>query len=65
MDNNGYLILLGSLMVLIFGGTFTLRFFNTGELLIGQMVVLIVGIILLAASIIWRKSNKQINYGEN
>lgn len=56
---NSYLIQLAITIIVIFGGTFTIRYFRTGELLLDQIIGVSVGFILLIASLIWRKSNKQ------
>ena len=55
MKINTYLIQLAGLIIVIFGGTFTIHFFRTGELLIDQIIGASVGIILLITSLVWRK----------
>lgn len=57
MKNNSYLIQFALALIVIFGGTFTFRYFRTGELLLDQIIVATVGIILLVATLIWRKVN--------
>ena len=55
MKVNTYFIQLAITIIVIFGGTFTIRYFRTGELLLDQMIGATVGILLLIATIIWRK----------
>ncbi|MEX3745556.1 hypothetical protein [Lysinibacillus xylanilyticus] len=55
---NTYLIQLAVMIIVIFGGTFTIRYFRTGELLLDQIIGASVGIVLLIATLIWRKTNK-------
>jgi hypothetical protein len=55
---NSYLIQLAITIIVIFGGTFTIRYFRTGELLLDQIIGATVGVILLVATLIWRKVNK-------
>ncbi|QFG01161.1 hypothetical protein PB01_09885 [Psychrobacillus glaciei] len=62
MKINSKLIPLAKIVILIFGGTFTLRYFRTGELLIDQIIGLFLGIVLLLSAIVWRKNNKESNY---
>ena len=54
---NSYLIQLAISIIVIFGGTFTIRYFRTGELLLDQIIGTTVGVILLVATLIWRKVN--------
>ena len=58
MKINTYLIRLAVTIIVIFGGVFTFRYFRTGELLLDQIIGASVGIVLLIASLIWRKINK-------
>lgn len=58
MKINSYLIQLAITIIVIFGGTFTIRYFRTGELLLDQFIGVIVGAVLLIATLIWRKMNK-------
>ncbi|WP_170122407.1 hypothetical protein [Psychrobacillus insolitus] len=58
MKINTYLIQLAVTIIVIFGGTFNIRFFRTGELLLDQIIGASVGIVLLIATLIWRKINK-------
>jgi len=58
MKINTYLIQLAVTIIVIFGGTFTIRFFRTGELLLDRIIGASVGIVLLIATLIWRKINK-------
>lgn len=58
MNINSYLIQLSVTIIAIFGGTFTIRYFRTGELLLDQIIGASVGIILLIASLIWRRINR-------
>ncbi|OIK12661.1 hypothetical protein BIV60_16035 [Bacillus sp. MUM 116] len=57
MKINLYLIQLGIIIIVIFAGTFTIRYFKTGELLIDQIIGTSVGAALLIGSLIWRKLN--------
>ncbi|WP_404469186.1 hypothetical protein [Sutcliffiella horikoshii] len=59
MNINSYLIQLAIMIITIFGGTFTIRYFRTGELLLDQIIGVSVGVLLLIAALIWRKMNKQ------
>lgn len=56
MKINTYFIQLASTIIVIFGGTFTIRYFRAGELLLDQLIGAMVGILLLMATIIWKKS---------
>lgn len=58
MKINTYLIQLAVTIIVIFGGIFTIRYFRTGELLLDQIIGASIGIILLIATLIWRKINK-------
>ena len=58
MKINTYFIQLAITIIVIFGGVFTIRYFRTGELLLDQIIGASVGIVLLIASLIWRKINK-------
>lgn len=58
MKINSYLIQLAITIMAIFGGTFTFRYFRTGELLLDQIIGASVGVMLLIASLIWRRLNK-------
>lgn len=55
MKINTYFIQLASTIIVIFGGTFTIRYFRAGELLLDQLIGAMVGILLLMATIIWKK----------
>ncbi|MGG0654950.1 hypothetical protein [Rummeliibacillus pycnus] len=55
---NSYLFQLAIAIIVIFGGTFTISYFRTGELLLDQIIGATVGVILLVATLIWRKVNK-------
>lgn len=57
MKNNQFLVILATLMIIIFGGTFTIRYFRHGEILLGQLIVAFMGLILLLGSILWRKEH--------
>ncbi|KGR79462.1 hypothetical protein [Ureibacillus sinduriensis] len=57
MKTNTTLIRLSIIIMVIFGGTFTFRYFRAGELLLDQIVGVSVGLVLLIASLIWRKIN--------
>lgn len=58
MQINSYLIRLACMIILAFGGTFTLSYFKTGDLLGDQMLAAVAGTILLISSIIWRIGKK-------
>ncbi|MFF2752982.1 hypothetical protein ACFVR1_04380 [Psychrobacillus sp. NPDC058041] len=58
MKFNSYLIQLAIIIIIIFGGIFTLRYFRTGELLLDQIIGFVLGVVLLLAAIVWRKNNK-------
>jgi len=55
---NSFLISFAIITTVIFGGVFTIRYFRTGELLLDQFIGAIVGVILLGATLIWRKAKK-------
>ena len=59
MKNNQILLILAAIIIIIFGGTFTIRYFRHGEILLDQLIVAFIGLILLLASLLWRK--KYIN----
>ena len=65
MKINVYLIRLAMSIMIIFGGTFIIRYFIKGELLLDQLIGAAVGLILLISSLIWRKFNKQTNLADN
>ena len=58
MKINTYLLHLARTIIVIFGGTFTIVYFRTGDLLIDQIIGVFVGFALLISSLIWRKTNK-------
>lgn len=58
MKINTYLIQLGTMILLIFGGTFVLRYLKFGEFLLDQLIGASVGFVLLIGSMIWRKGNR-------
>lgn len=58
MKINTYFIQLAVTIIVIFGGTFTIRYFRTGALLLDQIIGASIGILLLSATVIWRKINK-------
>ena len=58
MKINSYLLQLAITIIVIFGGTFIIRYFRTGELLLDQIIGASVGVILLIVSLIWRGINK-------
>lgn len=55
---NTYFIQLSLTMIVIFGGTFAIRYLRTNELLIDQLIGASVGVLLLIASLVWRRINK-------
>ena len=57
MKTNTTLIRLAIIIIVIFGGTFTFRYFKTGELLLDQIIGVSAGVVLLIASLIWRKKH--------
>ncbi|HWK23590.1 MAG TPA: hypothetical protein VNS08_11230 [Ureibacillus sp.] len=59
MNANTALVQLAISIIVIFGGTFIFRYFRTGELLLDQMIGASVGVVLLIASLLWRKINKK------
>ncbi|EPD53303.1 hypothetical protein MHH33_11135 [Paenisporosarcina sp. FSL H8-0542] len=64
MKINTYLIQLACMILLIFGGTFILRYFRTEELLLDQIIGVVVGFLLLIFSLFWRiKKNKASRTG--
>ena len=58
MKINTYLIQLAITIIIIFGGTFIIRYFRTGELLIDQIIGISMGLLILTFSLIWRRTNK-------
>ena len=60
MKNNQFLIML-SLIIIIFGGVFTIRYFMDGEILLDQLIVACIGLILLIALVLWRKKHISTN----
>ncbi|MGJ7921699.1 hypothetical protein [Neobacillus sp. LXY-4] len=58
MKINLYPFRLAILLIVIFGGTFTLRYFKTGELLLDQLIGGFVGLALLLFAFYRRKMNK-------
>jgi len=54
MEFNTYFIRLACMIMLVFGGTFIVRYVRTDEFLIDQMIGVSVGFILLICSLIWR-----------
>ena len=59
MKINSYLLQLAITIIVIFGGTFIIRYFRTGELLLDQIIGASVGVILLITSLIWRGINNR------
>lgn len=55
MKTNNVLIQLALLMIIIFGGVFILRFLKNGEILLDQLIGVLIGLIILIGSLIWRK----------
>jgi hypothetical protein len=58
MKINSYLLQLAITIIVIFGGTFIIRYIRTGELLLDQIIGASVGVILLITSLIWKGINK-------
>ena len=65
MKTNTTLIRLAIIIIVIFGGTFTFRYFKTGELLLDQIIGVSAGVVLLIASLIWRKINTTTEVSES
>ena len=65
MKTNTTLIRLAIIIIVIFGGTFTFRYFKTGELLLDQIIGVSAGVVLLIASLIWRKKNTTTEVSES
>ena len=59
MKNNQFLIMISAIMIIIFGGVFTIRYLRNGEMLLDQLIIVAIGLILLLGSLLWRK--KHIN----
>lgn len=59
MKTNTFFIQFAISILLIFGGTFTIRYFRTGELLVDQIIGITAGLLILIASLIWRIKSKQ------
>ncbi|MCM3575316.1 MULTISPECIES: hypothetical protein [Mesobacillus] len=53
-----YLIQLAGLIILIFGGTMIIVYSQTGDILIDQLIGTSIGVVLLIASLIWKKVKK-------
>ncbi|WP_010306288.1 hypothetical protein [Kurthia senegalensis] len=49
-----YLLFFASMMLIIFGGTFLIRYTRTGDVLVDQLLGVFVGIVLLIGSIFWK-----------
>ena len=58
MKINTYLIQLAITIIIMFGFTFIIRSFRTGDLLMDQLIGISVGLLLLIFSLIWRRTNK-------
>ncbi|WP_193224400.1 hypothetical protein [Bacillus sp. B1-b2] len=43
------------LMIIIFGGIFTIQYFRTGDILLVQLIGLVIGVILLVSAVIMKK----------
>lgn len=55
MKINQFLIQLSYMMIIIFGGVFTIRYFRMNELLLDQLIGVFIGAILLIVSLLWRR----------
>ncbi|NBI06582.1 hypothetical protein [Senegalia massiliensis] len=55
MKINQFLIRLSYMMIIIFGGVFTIRYFRMNELLLDQLIGVFIGAILLIVSLLWRR----------
>ena len=53
---NTYFIQLAITILVVFGGTFIIRYSRTGELLLDQMIGASVGILLLIVTMVYRKT---------
>ncbi|CAM4237804.1 hypothetical protein BAMA_05740 [Bacillus manliponensis] len=58
MKRNAELIKLALLIIIIFGGTFAISYWKTGEILLDQIIGISIGVILLVVALIWRQFNK-------
>lgn len=55
METNKLFLRLAITMIIIFGGVFTIHYFRSGELLIDQFIGLLMGVMILIGSLLWRK----------
>lgn len=58
MKINQYFLRLSVILIVIFGGSFVIRYFRTGELSEDQIPGMLLGVVLLIGAWIWRKYNK-------
>lgn len=58
MKIHSFIMRLALLISIIFGGTFTIRYIKTGELLLDQMLGGILGIVLIIVTIVFGKMKK-------
>jgi len=57
MKINQFLIQLSYIMIIIFGGVFTIRYFRMDELLLDQLIGVFIGSILLIVSLLWKRKD--------
>ncbi|WP_130805504.1 hypothetical protein [Senegalia massiliensis] len=57
MKINQFLIQLSYIMIIIFGGVFTIRYFRMDELLLDQLIGVFIGAILLIVSLLWKRKH--------
>lgn len=56
MKNKQILVMLSAIIIIIFLGTFIIRYFRYDEILLDQLIVAFIGLILLICSLLWRKN---------
>lgn len=71
MNFKRYLLHVSTAMTAIFGGTFLIRYFKNGDILIDQLVLAVIGLVLLLISLQLRKketsqqSDQTQNYSDS
>lgn len=58
MKKTTYFILYSLIIILVFGGTTFVRYYQTGELLVDQLIVVLIALIALISSLILGKINE-------
>lgn len=56
MQTNQFSIKLSTIIIIIFGGVFIIRYLRADEFLLDQLIGAVIGVILLVASLLWRKT---------